>query len=435
MSMDIARQKIAIIGTGIAGNVAAWRLAPHHDITVFEADDRIGGHTHTVDVTTEEGEFAVDTGFIVFNDRTYPNFIAVLDELGVAARDSEMSFSVRDERSALEYCGSSLDTLFAQRRNLVRPSFYRMIGDILRFNREAPTLLEDDGCDPTLHEYLVENRYSPEFIEHYIVPMGAAIWSATPDGFRSVPARFLIRFFDNHGLLTLNDRPQWRTISGGSMRYVEKMIAGHRDRIRLNSPVESIRRLPGKVELRVRGRSPEYFDRVFLACHSDQALKMLADPSRSEREVLSAIRYQRNEAVLHTDATLMPSRRRAWASWNYHIPANPVDPDGRVAVTYHMNTLQGIESRESFCVTLNHSEAIDPSRIIRSIDYDHPIFDDAAVAAQRRHREVNGANRTYFCGAYWRYGFHEDGVVSALDALAHLEQDLRDEELYFSRTA
>ena len=434
--------KIAIVGTGIAGNVAAYRLAPNHDITVFEAQDRIGGHTNTVNVDTCEGQFAVDTGFIVFNDVTYPNFIALLDELNVASRASTMSFSVRDERDGLEYCGSNLNSLFAQRRNLFRPSFHRMIRDILRFNREAPALLNATSYNPSLWSYLRKNRYSTAFIEQYLIPMGAAIWSATPDGFRSVPAKFLVRFFQNHGLLSLKDRPQWRTITGGSARYVDALVAGHRQSIRLNSPVESIRRTPpGKVEIRVRGAAPEYFDRVFLACHSDEALGMLADPTPAEREVLSAIRYQPNEAVLHTDAGLMPRRQGAWASWNYHIPTSGAGhlgdgrQDRKVAVTYNMNILQGLESTDPFCVTLNHADAIDPARIIERVEYAHPVFDEAAVAAQMRHREINGTGGTYFCGAYWRYGFHEDGVVSALDALKHFEHDLRNEELYFSRTA
>jgi len=430
--------KIAIIGTGIAGNVAAYRLAREHDITVYEADNRIGGHTNTVDVVAGGQRWAVDTGFIVFNDVTYPNFIALLDELGVESQPSDMSFSVSNRHSGLEYNGASLNALFAQRSNLLRPSFYRMLMDILRFNREAPALLDNSGGSVLLGDYLDANGYSREFVEHYIVPMGAAIWSATPDGMRSVPAAFFIRFFHNHGLLSVNDRPTWRVIKGGSKQYVERLVAGHRKRIRLNAPVEWIRRQPEFIHVKARGAEPERYDRVFLACHSDQALRLLADPTPQEREVLGAIDYQPNEAVLHTDASLMPRRRRAWAAWNYHVPKGVENPDGKVMLTYNMNILQGLDAPAEFCVTLNNTASIDPDRIIQTIQYTHPIFTERAIAAQRRHREINGARRTYFCGAYWRYGFHEDGVVSALNALDHFREDMAgsyeiDEQRYLLR--
>ncbi|MCU0988847.1 MAG: FAD-dependent oxidoreductase [Xanthomonadales bacterium] len=417
--------KIAIIGTGIAGNVVANRLARRHDITVYEADDRIGGHTHTVDVLAGGRRWAVDTGFIVYNDVTYPNFRALLDELGVASQPSDMSFSVSDRRSGLEYNGASLNALFAQRVNLLRPSFYRMLRDILRFNREAPALLATaQPRSLTLGEYLQSGDYSRGFIEQYIVPMGAAIWSASPQGMLDVPAGFFIRFFHNHGLLSVSERPTWRVIKGGSHRYVEKLVAGHRDRIRLSTPVHWIRRHPGHVEVKARGAEPVRYDRVFLACHSDQALRLLADPTPQEREVLGAIEYQVNEAVLHTDASLMPSRRRAWAAWNVHVPAAGWQDSAKVPLTYNMNILQGLEAPVEFCVTLNDTAAIDPAKVIQSVEYAHPIFTERAVAAQRRQREINGARRSYFCGAWWRYGFHEDGVVSALDALEHFHQDL-----------
>jgi predicted NAD/FAD-binding protein len=420
--------KIAIIGTGIAGNLAAYRLSRDHEITVFEADRRIGGHTNTVDVVAAGQRWAVDTGFIVFNDVTYPNFISLLDELGVDSQPSDMSFSVRNERNGLEYNGASLNALFAQRSNLLRPSFYRMLKDILRFNREAPALLDEPGNPVSLGDYLDSNAYSEEFINHYIVPMGAAIWSATPGGMRAVPATFFVRFFHNHGLLSVNQRPSWRVIKGGSRSYVEKLVAGHRDRIRLNAPVESIHRHPGYVAVKARGAAVERFDRVFLACHSDQALELLADPTPQEREVLGAIHYQKNEAVLHTDHSLMPRRRLAWAAWNYHIPRGPADPQGKAALTYNMNILQNLKAPLQFCVTLNHTSAINPEKIIQTINYTHPVFTEKAVAAQKRHREINGAHRTYFCGAYWRYGFHEDGVVSAMNALEHFREDLIDIE-------
>jgi predicted NAD/FAD-binding protein len=344
-----------------------------------------------------------------------------MDELGVPSKPTAMGFSVRDPDSGLEYSGTNLDTLFAQRRNLLRPSFWRMIRDILRFNREAPSLLDDSVADVSLGDYLAGGGYSRQFVEHYIVPMGAAIWSTAPELVQRFPARFFVRFFHNHGMLSVEDRPQWRVIRGGSARYVEKLTAPFRDRIRLRTPVEWVRRLPGQVLVKARGHEPGGFDAVFLACHSDQALQLLADPSPQEREVLGAITYQPNEAVLHTDSRLLPRKRRAWAAWNYHVP---VEPRSRVALTYNMNILQSLDAPEPFLVTLNHSEAIDPARIVKRIAYDHPLYTPEGVAAQARQAEINGPLRTYYCGAYWRNGFHEDGVVSALSALEHFTVDL-----------
>ncbi len=418
------RLKIAVIGTGIAGNYAAHKLADHHDITVFEADSRIGGHTNTIDVDVGGQTFAVDTGFIVFNDVTYPNFLTLLDDLGVDSQESSMSFSVSCRRTGLEYNGASLSALFAQRRNLLRPTFWRMLSDILRFNREAPALLDQQECAITLNDFLDRNGYSRSFIEHYIIPMGAAIWSASPDGMGGVPAGFFVRFFHNHGLLSINDRPTWRVICGGSNRYLEKLVEGHRDRIFLDAPVKQVLRFPDHVLVRARGRPAQRFDKVVIATHSDQALSMLADASTSERQVLGSIAYQKNEAVLHTDETLMPRRRRAWAAWNYHLPANRSRDPQRVSLTYNMNILQSLEAQQQFLVTLNNTDAINPKRIIRSFEYEHPVFSPRAVAAQSRHREINGSRHTYYCGAYWRYGFHEDGVVSAINALDHLADDL-----------
>jgi predicted NAD/FAD-binding protein len=397
--------RIAVIGAGIAGNVVARHLhRAGHDIAVFEAGSHIGGHTHTHAI---DG-LAIDTGFIVFNSRTYPNFVALLCELGVASQRSSMSFSVRNDSTDLEYNGTRLSTLFAQRRNLVRPSFYRMLADIVRFNREALRLLQaPDGL--TLGEYLEANRYSQAFIGDYLVPMGAAIWSTSPQRMFGFPARFFARFLSNHGMLSIDERPQWRVILGGSARYVDKLVAPFRHRIRLNAPVHSLRRVPGAVLV-----DGERFDYAFVACHSDQALAMLADPSSSEREVLGAIRYQENEAVLHTDTALLPRRRRAWAAWNYHVLPGHAGP---VALTYNMNILQSLPARETYCVTLNRTDAIDPARILKRLVYHHPLFTREAVAAQKRQAELNGARRTYYCGAYWGFGFHEDGVVSALAAL------------------
>jgi len=420
--------KVAVIGAGIAGNVAARELHREHDVTVFEAGDHVGGHTHTHDVVLHGRTWQVDTGFIVFNDRTYPNFISLLDELGVAAQDSSMSFSVRDEASGLEYNGTSINTLFAQRSNLVRPSFLGMVRDILRFNREAPRLLDAPGGELPLRDFLERGRYGRHFVDHYVVPMGAAIWSTDPASMMRFPARFFVRFLHNHGMLTVNDRPTWRTIKGGSARYVERLVAPFRDRIQLVTPVEQVRRIPGGVLVKPRGHESVRFDAVFLACHSDQALAMLADASDAEREVLGAIAYQANETVLHTDASLLPRRRLAWAAWNYHVR-----PDGGpVALTYNMNILQRLDAPTPLLVTLNHTGAIDPDRIIKRMTYHHPLYTPASVAAQARHREIDGARATYYCGAWLRNGFHEDGVASALAAVAHFRDDHAQRALYRS---
>lgn len=413
--------KIAIVGSGIAGNVVAHRLHREHQLTVFEAGDHVGGHTHTHRIELDGETHEIDTGFIVFNDRTYPNFIGLLRELGVASQASSMSFSVRNERSGLEYNGTSLDALFAQRRNLFRPSFLRMLAEILRFNREAPRLLDDGDPDAELPlgDYLAAGRYSRHFIDDYLVPMGASIWSTDPAMMLAFPARFLVRFMHNHGMLTVDDRPQWRVVKGGSARYVERLCAPWRDRVLLRTPVEYVRRLPDGVLVQASGRGPELFDHVFFACNASRALRILVDPSREEREILGALPVQHNEAVLHTDTSLLPRAPRAWAAWNYHVPSAA---RGAVAVTYQMNILQGLASRNTFCVSLNCSERIDPRKVLRTVSYEHPLFTPAGIAAQRRHHEISGARRTHYCGAYWRYGFHEDGVVSAMMALRRFEE-------------
>jgi uncharacterized protein len=410
--------KIAIVGSGIAGNVAAYHLCREHQVTVFEAAAHVGGHTHTHEIEHEGQRVAVDTGFIVCNDRTYPRFLALMSELGVELQPSEMSFSVQTP-TGLEYNGTTVNSLFAQRRNLVRPAFWRMIRDILRFNREAPRLLRWRSDSVTLGEYLDANGYSTQFAEHYILPMGAAIWSAGTDTLRNFPARYFVRFFHNHGMLSVDDRPQWLSVRGGSARYVEKLTAPFRDRIRLRTPVENVRRTPAGVFVKPAGAEAERFDRVFFACHSDQALRLLADASTAERNVLGAIRYQRNEVLLHTDTRVLPKRRLAWAAWNYHLIDRASE---RVAVTYHMNMLQRLSTHTPLLVTLNMNDRIDPRRILRQLSYQHPVFTREAVAAQERHADIDGADRAYFCGAYWGFGFHEDGVVSALAALEHFRQ-------------
>jgi predicted NAD/FAD-binding protein len=418
--------RIAIIGSGIAGLTAARRLYKDHDITVFEAADYVGGHTNTLDIELEGRRWAVDTGFIVFNDWTYPNFIALMNEIGVESQPSDMGFSVHCDRSGLEYCGSSLGQLFAQRSNLVSPGFWRMIRDILRFNRESPRLLGDREDVLCLGDYLARERYSSRFIQHYIVPMGAAIWSTDPQTMLSFPARYFVEFFSNHGLLSVNDRPQWRVIKGGSRSYIGPLTAPFASRIRTRSPVHRVERDEFGVDLLLDGGHRVRFDAVVFACHSDQALALLAAPTREEREVLGAIPYQPNLAVLHTDERLLPSRRHAWAAWNYHIPASAQEA---VSVTYNMNILQGLEAKAQFLVTLNPTIDIHPDRIIRKIMYQHPVYTPEGVAAQRRRAELMARQRSFYCGAWWGYGFHEDGVRSGLVAAAAVQAWSRDAEL------
>lgn len=403
--------KIAVIGSGISGLLAARLLATDHDIHVFEANEYAGGHTNTVSFEAFGRQYAADTGFMVFNDRTYPNFVQMLQILGVPARNSDMSFSVRCDKTGLEYQGSSLNGLFAQRRNLVRPTFYRMLLDVLRFNRHSRKLLQRENDELELGQYLERNRYSREFIDYYLIPMGAAIWSAPPERFRQFPARFIVNFFNNHGLLTLRDHPQWKTVRGGAARYVEALTRPFADRIRLNCPVVSVRRYPDRVAVAWKQGGAEDFDAVVLAAHSDQALAMLSDASPAEREILGAIAYQRNETVLHVDPSLLPRCGRAWASWNYRIPAEEGRP---VLLTYNLNWLQGHVSPDPICVTLNGTSSIHEKKILRRIEFHHPVYSQEALGAQKRFSEINGRNRTYFCGAYWGHGFHEDGVNSAL---------------------
>jgi len=418
--------RVAVVGTGVSGLVAARELAREHDVEVYEADERIGGHTNTILVDDPDvGQLPVDTGFIVFNRRTYPNFCRLMAELGVEEKASDMSFSVRNERTGLEYNGTSLNQLFSQRINLLRPRFLRMVREILRFYREAPGLLEAGDEELTLGDHLRAGGYGRTFIEEHLMPMGAAVWSATPEVMQAFPLVFLLRFFHNHGFLQVDERPQWLVLRGGSRSYLEPITAGYRDRIRTGTPVVRVTRersAEGRlVRLRTAAGEERLYDRVVLACHSDQALRMLADATPLEREVLSAFEYQPNEAVLHTDASLMPRRRMAWASWNYHV----TDPPARLStVTYWMNLLQGLEVPTEYFVTLNRTPDIDPSKVLRVIQYHHPIFTRAAVAAQARHAEVDGVEGVHFCGAYWSYGFHEDGVRSGLAVARNLSREL-----------
>ncbi len=413
--------RIAVIGSGISGMVSAYLLSQDHEIVLYEANDYIGGHTNTIDVSIEGTSYPVDTGFIVFNEKTYPNFIKLMRILKVAWQPSNMSFSLQCHRTGLVFSPSTLNALFVQRKNLFRPSFYRMLWDALRFRREASELVRSDDYSITLESYLEQQNYSQTFIENFIIPMGGAIWSADPVQFRKFPARYLVEFFNNHGFLNVRHQPQWLVIKGGSRQYIDPLTRPYQDRIRLNSPVASVRRSPINVEITTRAGDTASFDQVVIATHSDQALRMLADPTDLEREVLSAIPYQENLAVLHTDPSLLPLKKPAWASWNYHIPK---EEKGRVALTYNMNILQSLKASQVCCVTLNMPEKIHPDRVIQRIIYQHPVYDPKSLSARRKQNEINGKNRTYFCGAYWGYGFHEDGVNSALTVCKHFGKTL-----------
>ncbi|MCD5970050.1 NAD(P)/FAD-dependent oxidoreductase [Pseudomonas quasicaspiana] len=414
--------KIAIIGSGIAGLTSAYLLNRSHDITVFEAADWIGGHTHTVDVNVNGRDYAIDTGFIVFNDWTYPNFIRLLGQLGVNFKPTEMSFSVSDPKTRTEYNGNNLNSLFAQRSNLLSLSFWGMLRDIMRFNREALADLESQRIaqDTTLGEYLRSRGYGERFIDHYIVPMGAAIWSMSLADMLAFPLQFFVRFFKNHGLLSVSNRPQWCVIEGGSSRYIEPLTASFAERIRLSCPVNRVERDAEGVTVHSAAGS-ERFDKVVFACHSDQALKMLAQPSAAEQEILGALPYAENDVVLHTDTRLLPKRPLAWASWNYRLGGGKQQ---LAAVTYDMNILQGIDSDTTFCVSLNQTAAIDPNKILARYTYAHPQYSLAGVDAQARWPELDGVNNTWFCGAYWANGFHEDGVVSGLRVASALGESL-----------
>jgi uncharacterized protein len=405
--------RIGIVGAGVSGLVAAHLLHREHEIVVYEASDYAGGHTNTIRVDTAHETHHIDTGFIVMNDRNYPNFTRLLDRLGVARQPTHMSFSVKGEEPDFEFSGTPRG-LFCQPGNLTSPRFQRMIVDLLRFNRALRRLLEHEESGESMHDFLARHRFSRAFIERLIVPQMSAVWSADPRQARSFPARFIAEFFANHGMLGFRDRPQWSTVAGGSARYVEALTAPFRDRIRLGAPVDSITRGDGQVEITAAGAAPERYDHVIVATHSDQALRMLRDPSAHEHELLGSIAYQPNEAVLHTDSGLLPRRRAARSAWNFHLLR---EPKPLSTVTYYMNHLQRLSSASDFCVTLNRSEAIDPAKVIRTINYSHPMYTPRGVAAQARHAAIsNLERRTHFCGAYWGWGFHEDGVLSALRA-------------------
>jgi predicted NAD/FAD-binding protein len=404
--------RIAVVGSGIAGLAAAYYLSRKHEVSVFENELRAGGHTHTVTVKSSRGPLAVDTGFIVHNDRTYPNFIKLLAELGVETQPSDMSFAVACRKSGFEYSSRGLNGFFAQRTNLARASQYRLLWEIMRFNREAPKLLNNPAAATmTLEDVMEQGHYPVVFRERYLYPMASAVWSMSTQAIHAFPALTLIRFFENHGMLGINTHPQWKVIRGGSKSYLAPITAPYKDRLYTSTIIQSVTRDAAGVSLRFQNRSALSFDHIVFACHGNRALPLLSSPSDAERDILGRFTTSRNEVCLHTDSSLLPRRPQARASWNYNLSP---DPGTAATVTYHMNRLQSLDVAEDYCLTLNASDNIDPAKVLRRIVYHHPLYTSDAVQAQTRWSEISGVNRTHFCGAYWMYGFHEDGLNSAL---------------------
>ena len=409
--------RIAVVGSGISGLAAAWLLSRDHQVVLFERESRLGGHTHTHKVVMNGREFAVDTGFIVYNEETYPLLKRLFSELGVATQPTNMGFSVQDARSGLEYNAGSLGSLLANPRNMVDPKFLKMLGEIKRFYKEAHHLLETEGAGPTLGKYLQQQQYSPMFVEDHLIPMVSALWSAPAKQIMNFPGKYLIRFMRNHRMLQVHGRPQWRTVTGGSSRYIDLMRKNWKVQERLETPVLRILRTDDDVRL-VTDDGEERFDHVVLACHSNQALALLGDASETETSILGAIPYQDNDVVLHTDARLLPSRKKLWAAWNAYVPAQP---GAACTVSYCMNILQALDAPQPLIVTLNRSADIDPNKIIATMKYQHPVYTSASINAQNRRVAINGLRRTWFTGAYWRYGFHEDGLRSAVSVAKALD--------------
>lgn len=418
--------KIAVIGSGISGLTAAYYLSKKHTVSVFEKNDYIGGHTNTSDVTVNNKSFPVDTGFIVFNDRTYPRFKRLLRELQVNWRDTEMSFSVTDPISGLEYNGHTLNTLFAQRKNLLKPLFYKLLSGILSFNKAAKKALAEGGDvdQKTLGEFLSEQRISDDVAKLYLLPMISAIWSSSIAEAEQFPLGFFLRFFEHHGLLNVADRPQWHTINGGSKSYIPALVRPFQDRLKLNTEITRINRQQEQVQLIFSDGESEYFDELIIATHSDQALQLLGDASEQEQQLLGAIEYQPNDVVLHTDKNLLPKNKRAWASWNYLLRTEGDAESKPSSVTYNMNILQGIDCDETLCVTLNNTAAIDPTKVIQRFRYDHPQYSIASLRAREQRNTICGHKHTHYCGAYWYNGFHEDGVRSAIDVVNRIDPSL-----------
>lgn len=416
-------KNIAIIGSGISGLTCAYLLDEHNKVTVFEKNEYVGGHTATIDIEHKGTQYAIDTGFIVFNDRTYPNFNRLLEQLGITRQETEMSFSVHNKQTKFEYNGHGINSLFSQRSNIFKPKFWRLISEIIKFNKLCKQAFRSDNIEAksTLGDFLAQHNFSTFFSEHYILPMGAAIWSTSLEEMEKFELRFFIQFFYHHGLLNITDRPQWYVVPGGSRVYVNAIQSKLSKPIVTSATIKHVKRLDMGVEIVMENGESHLFDDVIFACHSDQALRLLADPTDAEIDVLSGIPYSRNEVVLHTDINLLPDRKLAWASWNYMLDGNLSRPS---CVTYNMNILQGIRSNDTFCVTLNQSDAIDQNKIIRSFVYHHPVLDQSSVIAQKKRDLICGKNGCHFVGAYWYSGFHEDGVRSAIDVTKRFGQSL-----------
>ena len=415
--------RIAIIGTGISGLTTAYLLHRHHDITLFEANNYIGGHTNTVTVDDGKRTLPVDTGFIVFNSLNYPNLCKLFDAIDVDSRDSDMSFSVHCEKSGLEYNGTDIKRLFTQKRNIINPKFIGMLKDILRFHKHGPAALQEGLNDSiTVNEFTKQHNYSESFIENYLIPLGASLWSCPAARFRDFPMRFVLEFLDNHCMLQVNDRPVWRTVKGGSSEYIKPMTNGFFDQIHLNTPVAAVIRHKSEIEVQLQNGEQRYFNEVILACHADQSLRLIQNPEEDEQTILSQFEYQDNDTVLHTDTKVLPEKEMAWASWNYRIPQIA---NGHVTVSYNMNQLQGLDSEQTYCVSLNQSDKIDENKIIKRFNYHHPVFKPGRDNAQSQHSQLIRRRGISYCGAYWGYGFHEDGVRSALSVCDAYGQELR----------
>ena len=409
--------KIAIVGSGISGNSLAYTLSKEHDITLFEKNNRLGGHSHTHEIISQGKKINVDTGFIVFNKKTYPLFTKLLDELNVHYEKSDMSFSVFSKDRNFEYNGTTLNTLFSQRKNIFNYKFIKMIYEIIKFNKVALTLLSAK-TEISLETFLRQNNFSDYFCKNYILPMGSAIWSSNINSMLKFPAVFFVKFFNNHGMLNINDRPQWLTVTNGSKEYVEKLTASIKKNIRLNCPVRAVKRNKDSVEI-TSSDGNEIFDYIFFACHSDEALKLISDPSAQEKEVLSSIPYSKNEVTLHTDESIMPNNKLTWAAWNYNIDSTNDMP---IALTYNMNILQNLKTQQTILVTLNDNGNINPEKVLKKINYDHPLFSLRSVEAQKNYGIISGVNRTGYAGAYWGNGFHEDGISSAYNAIKFFKE-------------
>ena len=409
---------IAVIGSGISGLTAAHLLSEKHHITLFEANDYIGGHTATKDIEIQGKQYAVDTGFIVYNDWTYYNFIDLMTRHNIPSLPTEMGFSVSAQNKTLEYCGNNLNTLFSDRRNLLRPEFWGMLKDIIRFNIKAKKDLENNRIEPglTLFEYLQSRCFGQMFVNGYIIPMACAIWSSSSRVVKDFEALFFLRFFKNHGLLNLNNRPQWRVLQNGSRSYISALIAPFKNNIHTSTPVTKITRSEDHVSVHW-SENCQLFDQVIIATHSDQALSLLDDADENEKEILSGIDYNDSSVLLHTDSSLLPRKKRAWSSWNFLLQEDNEKP----VLTYNMNILQRLKCPETICVTINGDTLIDPKKVLGHYHYAHPQFSADTVRYQHRWSEINGDRRTWFCGAYWNNGFHEDGVVSGIRVAESLE--------------